>query len=144
MAFSDLQGAIDMQTEQLQQRINRIEECADQAKQCVQQGSVPDELRQCIDTLHQQARQAKQQSQQSSGGQQSQGQQLQGQSGQQSQQGQQSQESLKQAVMQMEQTGDRAMQACRSAGDKVDQQTQQAVKRAHDEISSLKKEIQMQ
>lgn len=111
-----------MQTEQLQQRINRIEECADEAMKCVQQGSVPGELRQQVDSLHQQAKQAKQEA------------------GSQQQMGQ---DGLKQKVMQMEQTGDRAMQACRSAGSSVDQRTQQAVQRAHDEISSLKKEMQM-
>jgi hypothetical protein len=35
------------------------------------------------------------------------------------------------------------MQACRNAGSSVDQRTQQAVQKAHDEISSLKKEVQM-
>jgi hypothetical protein len=49
---------------------------------------------------------------------------------------------LQQAVNQLEQSADRAKQACRSAGN-VDQQTQQAVQRAHDEISNLKKQIQM-
>lgn len=111
-----------MQTEQLQQRINKIEECADEAKQCVQRGSVPGELRQQVDSLHQQAKQARQEA------------------GSQQQMGQ---DGLKQKVMQMEQTGDRAMQACRSAGSGVDQRTQQAVQRMHDEISSLKKELQM-
>jgi len=45
-------------------------------------------------------------------------------------------------VSQLEQSGDRAKQACRSGGN-VDPQTQQAVQRAHDEISNLKKQIQM-
>ena len=39
---------------------------------------------------------------------------------------------------------DRAMQACRNAGNSVDPQLQQAVQRAHGEISSLKKQMQMQ
>jgi molecular chaperone GrpE (heat shock protein) len=111
-----------MQADQLKERINRVEECADQARQAVQAGSVPQELMQTVDSLHQQARQAKQ----DAGSQQQMG-----------------QDGLKQAVMQMEQTGDRAMQACRSAGNQVDPQTQQAVQRVHDEISSLKKQIQM-
>jgi len=113
-----------MQADQLKERINRIEECADQAKQAVQAGSVPQELKQAVDTLHQQARQAKQ----DANNQQQMG---------------QGQDGLQQAVMQLEQTGDRAMQACRNSGTSVDPQTQQAVKRAHDEISSLKKQIQM-
>ena len=117
-----------MQGEQLKQSIQRIEECADEAKRAVEQGSATSELRQCVNTLHEQARQAQQQAQSQGQGQ---GQQQAGQEG------------LRNAVLQMEQTGDRAMQACRSAGDQVDQQTQQAVKRAHDEISGLKKQIQM-
>lgn len=111
-----------MQADQLKQRIDKIEECADQAKRAVQAGSVPQDLRQAVDQLHQQARQAKQQAGGAQAGQQQQG--------------------LEQAVVQMEQTGDQAMQACRKAGN-VDPQTQQAVQRAHDEISSLKKQIQM-
>lgn len=114
-----------MQADQLKERINRIEECADEAKRAVQQGSVPAELRQTVDSLHQQARQAKMQAndQQQMG---------------------QGQDGLKQAVMQLEQTGDKAMQACRTGGTSIDPQAQQAVQRAHDEISSLKKQLQMQ
>ena len=115
-----------MQAEQLKERIHRIEECADEARRAVQQGSVPQELRQHVDSLHQQAKQAQMQ--------------VDSQQGQQMGQGQ---DSLRQAVMQLEQTADRAKQACQSGGN-VDPQTQQAVIRAHDEISSLKKQIQMQ
>lgn len=111
-----------MQAEQLKERINKIEQCADEAKQAVQQGSVPPDLRQCVDTLHRQAQQALQacNSQQQMG-----------------------QDGVKQAVAQLEQSGDKAVQACRSAGGNVDQKTQQAVQRAHDEISGLKKQLQM-
>lgn len=113
-----------MQMEQMKQNINRIEECVDEAKRAVQSGSVPDEVRQCVEQMHQQARQAKQ-------------------SANSSDQQQAGQDALRQQVMQLEQTGDRAMQACRTAGNSIDQQTQQAIKRAHDEISSLKKQVQM-
>ena len=112
-----------MQADQLKERINRIEQCADDAKRAVQQGSVPNELRQSVDQLHQQARQAKQDAN--------------------SPQQQMGQDGLKQQVMQLEQTGDKAMQACRTGGN-IDPQTQQAVQRAHDEISNLKKQMQMQ
>jgi hypothetical protein len=113
-----------MQAEQLKQSIHRIEECADEAKRAVQQqASIPSDLRDSVNALHDQAKQAQQQVD----------------SGQQ----QQGQDGLRQAVMQMEQTGDRAMQACRQAGNSVDQQTQQSVQRLHDEVSSLKKQIQM-
>ena len=118
-----------MQMDQMQQSINRIEECADEAKRAVQSGSVPDQVRQCVDTLHQQARTAKHGMQQNAqqGGQQQQGQEA----------------SFKQQVMQLEESGDKAMQAVRQAGNSIDPQTQQAIKRAHDEISGLKKQIQM-
>lgn len=113
-----------MQSEQLKQNIHRIEECADEAKRCVQQqASIPSELRDCVNNLHDQAKQVQQQVD----------------SGQQ----QAGQDTIRQAVMQMEQTGDRAMQACRQAGSNIDQQTQQSVQRLHDEVSSLKKQIQM-
>ena len=112
-----------MQADQLKQRINRIEECADEAKRAVQQASgAPQELQQCVDSLHNQARQAQQSA--------SSGQQM-------------GEDSQRQAVMQLEQTADRAVQVCRKSGGNIDPQAQQAVQRAHDEISSLKKQIQM-
>lgn len=111
-----------MQASEMKQRIDRVEQCADEAERAVQAGSVSGELRQSVDAMHQQARQA----QQACSSQQ--------------QQGDQSQ--LRQVVMQLEQAGDRAMQACRNAGN-VDPKVQQAVQRAHDEASSLKKELQM-
>ena len=49
---------------------------------------------------------------------------------------------LRDVVNQLEQAGDRAMQACRKAGN-VSPQVQQAVQRAHQEASQLKKQIQM-
>jgi hypothetical protein len=49
---------------------------------------------------------------------------------------------VREAVMQLEQAGDRAMQACRQAGS-VDAKLQQAVQRAHAEASNLKKQVQM-
>lgn len=111
-----------MQAEQMKQRIDRIEECADDAKRAVQSGSVPQELKDCVMSLHQQASQAKQQM------------------GSQAQMGQ---DAMRGTVMQMEQMADRAMQACRNAGN-VDPQVQQAVQRAHDEVSGLKKDVQME
>jgi hypothetical protein len=113
---------MQMQMSELKQRVDRIEECADEAERAMQSGSVPSSLRQCVDQMHQQAKQA----QQAVG------------SGQ--QQGDQSR--VREAVMQLEQAGDRAMQACREAGN-VDPSLQQALQRAHDEASSLKKQIQM-
>jgi hypothetical protein len=111
-----------MQFNEIKQGINRVEECADEAKRAVQSGSTPADLRQSVDQMHQQARQAKQMCES------------------QQQQGDPSQ--LRDAVLQLEQAGDRAMQACRKAGN-VDPQVQQAVQRAHAEASSLKKQVQM-
>ena len=51
-----------------------------------------------------------------------------------------SEESLRKDIQQLEETADRAMQACRNAGSGVDPQLRQAIERAHGEASSLKKE----
>ena len=107
-----------MQIEQLKQRIERIEQAADQARQACQQGSPSSDLRECVATLHQQASAAKHAAQGPSA----------------------SEDSLRQDVVQIESTADRAMQACRTAGN-VDPQLQQAVQRTHAEASSLKKEL---
>lgn len=111
-----------LQADQLKQRIDKIEECTDAAKRAVQTGSAPAELRQIVGNLHEQAHQAQQAATDSQ---------------------QMGQDGMRNTVVQMEQTGDRAMQVCRSSGNSVDQKTQQAVQRAHDEISSLKKQMQM-
>lgn len=113
-----------MQLNEIKQGIDRVEQCADDAERAMKSGSVPADLRQSVDAMHQQARQAQQACSTSS----------------QQQQGDQSQ--LRQAVMQLEQAGDRAMQACKQAGS-VDPQLQQAVQRAHAEASNLKKQVQM-
>jgi hypothetical protein len=115
-----------MQMNDVKQRIDRVEQCADEAKQAVQQSAqVPGDIQQSVDRLHQQARQAKQMVSQ------------------QSQQGQQGDaSSLREPVMQLEQAADKAMAACRNAGN-VDPKVQQAIQKTHQEASSLKKEMQM-
>ena len=109
-----------MQDQQLKQRIERIEEAADEAKRACQNGNPPSELRECIATLHQQASATKHATQ-----------------------GQESatHDSLRKDVVELESTADRAMQACRNAGSAIDPQIDQAVRRAHAEASSLKKEL---
>jgi hypothetical protein len=109
-----------MQDQQLKQRIERIEESADEAKRACESGNPPSDLRECIATLHQQASATKHATQ-----------------------GQESatHDSLRKSVVELESTADRAMQACRNAGSSVDAQIQQAVRRAHAEASSLKKEL---
>lgn len=106
-----------MDIQDLRQSIGKIEERVDEAHKAVQQGNAPQELRQSVDQLHQQARQAKQS-------------------------GSSDENALRQQVMQLEQAADRARQACRTAGSQADAPTQQAVQRAHDEISQLKKQLQ--
>ena len=113
-----------MQMNEIKQRIDKVEEFTDEAKRSVQAGPVPNELRESVDQMHQQARQAQQECSSNS----------------QQQQGDQSR--LRDVVNQLEQAGDRAMQACRKAPS-VDPQVQQAVQRAHQEASQLKKQIQM-
>jgi hypothetical protein len=111
-----------MQPSEMKQRIDRIEECADEAERAIQASAVQGELRQSVDAMHQQARQA----QQACSAQQQQG----------------DTSRLRDVVMQLEQAGDRAMQACQKAGN-VDPSVKQAVQRAHDEASQLKKQLQM-
>ena len=54
---------------------------------------------------------------------------------------QQDEGGMRDAVMQLEQLADRAMQACRNAGGNVDPQLKDAVQRAHSEASQLKKQV---
>jgi hypothetical protein len=106
-----------MNTQDITQCIDRVEQCADDAKRAMQSGSAPQDLKQCIMDLHQQASRAKHN-------------------------GSGDEPTLRQTVMQLEQAADRAMQACRQAGGSVDPQTQQAVQSAHDELSRAKKQLQ--
>ena len=87
--------------------------------------SAPGDLKQSVEQLHQQARQAQQACSAGSSSQ---------------QQGDASQ--LRQPVLQLEQAADRAMQACRTAGN-VDPQLKDAIQRAHQQASQLKKQVQM-
>ena len=109
-----------MQTSQLQQRVDRIEQCADDAVKAMQQAGddAPDELRQCVAEMHEQARDLRAKAQQAS-----------------------DQAQLTGSVDSLEQTGDRAKAACRNAGGRIDPQLQSAVIKAHDEISDLKKQM---
>ena len=110
-----------MQANELKQSIDSIEQCADQAKRAA--ASAPGDLKQSVEQLHQQARQA----QQACGG---------------SSPQQQGGSQIREPVMQLEQAADRAMQACRAAGN-VDPQLKDAIQRAHQQASQLKKQVQM-
>lgn len=102
-----------MQTQQIQQAIGRIEECADDAKDCLRAAKVPQALRDSVEALHTQAREGR------------------------TTQGEQA---LRQCALQLEETADRAMQLCRTAG-QVDPQLQQAIRDAHQQASQLKHEL---
>ena len=94
-----------MDTQQLKQCIDDLEQCADDARNAMQSaGNVPQPLREGIENLHQQARMAKKD-------------------------GSGNDDALRDKVMQIEQAADRAMQACRTAGN-VDPKLQQAVQKA--------------
>lgn len=108
-----------MQAEQIKQSIERIESLSDQAKDAVRNANAPQELKQAVEQMHAQLSQGQRQQQQMGEGE------------------------LRSLVQQLEQTSDRAMEACRNAGSGVDPQVQQAVQRTHDELSQLKKQIQM-
>ena len=112
-----------MQINDVKQRIDKIEEFADEAVDAVKGSSVSGDLKQSVDQLHQQAKQAQQACS--------------------TQSGQQADAQIRQPVMQLEQAADRAMQACQQAGSSVVQQLKSAIQRAHQEASSLKKQIQM-
>ena len=107
-----------MQSQDIHQNIGRIEETVDQAKNAMMQsGSVPQDLRQSIETLHQQARSVKHA-------------------------GPTDEDTMRNAVLQLEEASDRAMEACRRAGNGVDPRLQQALQRAHEELSRLKKQVE--
>lgn len=110
---------MQMNPQQIQDRINRIEQCVDDAAAALRSaGSAPEPLRQAVSELHDQSLQARHMAQQSSDPSQ-----------------------MTDCIDKLEECGDRAMQACRSAGNKVDQQVQQAVQRAHGEASDLKHQM---
>jgi hypothetical protein len=111
---------IHMQMNQMKDSLERIEKSTDLAVAAMRKsgGQTPDDLRRCIDELHAQAREARDMARQS---------------------GDESQ--LASRIDRLEQTGDRAKQACQSGGSSVDPQLQSAVLQAHDQISSLKKQL---
>ena len=108
-----------MQMNQIQDSLNRIEQCTDQAASAapVERTDAPT-CAAVSTTIALQARQVRDMAQQSND------------------QGQ-----LTSRIDQLEQAGDRAKQACQRAGNAVDSQLQSAVMQAHDEISNLKKQM---
>lgn len=105
-----------MNAQELKQRIDRIEDLVDDAKDALQVAGAPDDLKQAVETLHQQARDAKHSNNLDEA-------------------------MLRQAAMRIEQSADRAKDVCGQAG-QVDPQVRQAVMRVHEEASRLKHEIE--
>ena len=102
-----------MDVQHLKKQIASVEQSVDEAKNALPNaGNVPQPLRDAITSLHDQARAAKKD-------------------------GTGNEDALRDTVMKLEQLADRAMQACRTAGN-VDPKLQQAVQKAHDELSKLK------
>ena len=100
--------------------MDQIEECADQAMSALRSGdeAAPDELRRCVSDMHKEARQARDLARNAS-----------------------DEQEVIGSIDRLEETGDRAMRACRDAGTGVAPQLQTAIKRTHDEISRLKDEL---
>jgi small-conductance mechanosensitive channel len=105
-----------MNTQELKQAIDGVEARADEAKAALNSGNVQPELRQAVEAFHQQASQAKKS-------------------------GATDEESLRNAVFQIEEAADKALEACRNAGD-VDEKLKNAIKGAHDQARNLKKQVQ--
>jgi conjugal transfer/entry exclusion protein len=106
-----------MQASQVKQEFPRIEQMIDNAAQlCQTSGNVPDELRNCLSELDRESDQTMQMLEQEQ---------------------EQNDSRIIECVDRLEKLGDRAMQACRQAGN-IDQGMQQAVQEAHDAISDLK------
>jgi hypothetical protein len=106
--------------DQVKSSLERIEQCTDRAVATMRQSNsqAPDELCRIVDDMHAQAREVRNMAQQSS-----------------------DQQQLAGTIDRLEQTGDRAKQACQRAGSSVSTQLQSAVIEAHDQISSLKKQL---
>ena len=107
-----------MQMTQVNEHLNRIEQCADDALSAMKGAAdAPQELRGTLTEFHRQARDLRDSAKQSI-----------------------DEQRLISEVDRLEKTGDRAKEACQSAGN-VDQKLQSAVMRAHDEVSSLKRQL---
>lgn len=105
-----------MQASQVKDQFPRIERCIDQAAQlCQTANQVPDTLRNCIDQWDKESEQAKQVISQET-----------------------NDSKIIECIDRLEKLGDQAMQACKQAGNSLDADMQDAIKQAHDELSSLK------
>lgn len=107
-----------MQTNEIRQRFNEVENTIHHAAECCQSANgVPMDLKDCVQQLDQKATQVRQTIQQS-----------------------QDQNQIMQCVDDLEQMGDRAKDACEKAGN-VDGELKTAVMQAHRELSNLKHQL---
>jgi ABC-type transporter Mla subunit MlaD len=105
-----------MQASQVKEQFPRIQRSIDQAAQlCQTTNQVPEDLRNCIAQLDQEGSQANEMLAQET-----------------------NDNKIIECVDRLEKLGDRALQACKQAGNTVDEDVQSAVKQAHDEIADLK------
>ena len=106
-----------MQSSEIQQRFNHIEQTVGQATQvCSNSPDVPDDLKQCITELNQQTSQARQVLQS------------------------QDENQIIACVDDLEELGDRAKFACEQSSS-IDQNLRDAVMQAHQELSDLKHQL---
>ena len=110
-----------MDLKQIQERLNRIEECADEARSAML-GDVASSsaLRESVNEMHRQAREVRNMAQQQQGS---------------------DVNHLVEQVESLEQIGDRAAEACQAGGSAVGSRLQLAIRRAHDAISGLKQQM---
>ena len=106
-----------MQLSEVQQRFSRVEQCIDDASSaCEQSASAPQQLKESIRQLDQRSDEARQY--------------FQG----------QDESRIRQCVNELEELSDRALQACKQAGN-IDSKLQQAVQQTHSELSNLKHQM---
>ncbi|GHD04222.1 hypothetical protein GCM10007320_64910 [Pseudorhodoferax aquiterrae] len=103
-----------METQAIQQAIGAIEQATDQAVEQLKKGQADAAVKNAVNDLHQQARTKRALT---------------------------DAKALVQAAMEIEQAADKAIAACRAAG-QVDPALQQAVKDAHQKASQLKHQVQ--
>jgi len=107
-----------MQSDQIKQQLAQVEQCVKQATQaCQADQSAPQELKDSVRELGDQSRQAHE-----------------------FMQGTKDEGSMRQCIDDLEESSDRAKQACQSAGN-VTQKLKDAVMRAHQTISQLKHQL---
>lgn len=105
-----------MQASQVKDQFPNIQRSIDHAAQlCQTANQLPDELRNCISKLDQESDQANQMLSQET-----------------------DDSKIIECVDRLEKLGDQAMEACKKAGNSVDQDVQSAVRQAHDALSDLK------